>query len=396
LVAVPVARIDYLSEAEKRAYVLADNQIASLAGWDRGILAAEIGALTVELPSLGLSVGDLGFSPGEINLLQSDRGKERGDPADDVPEVADRPVSQLGSHWRFGPLGHEVICGDSRRIDTVAALTRGAKVDMVFVDKPYNVPVRGHVQGRGSVQHEEFAMASGEMSREEFRAFARATDEVIASVVKDGGLIFSCIDWRSIDLFIEVGREVFGTLLNVVVWTKTNAGQGALYRSQHELIPVFKIGDAPHCNGVELGRHGRNRSNVWAYPGTNSFYKGRQADLESHPSVKPVALVAEAMKDCTLPGEVVLDTFLGSGTTLLAAEKVGRRCLAVEIEPKFVDVAIRRWQVFTGLDAVCAATGRTFDELAEEAAANAAMGSDVAAADAVEAASFAPSEETPP
>jgi hypothetical protein len=156
-----------------------------------------------------------------------------------------------------------------------------------------------------------------------------------------------------------VAKEIFGTLLTIVVWNKTNAGQGSFYRSQHEFILVLKVGDAPHCNGVELGKHGRNRSNVWTYPGVNTFSKGRMDDLAAHPTVKPVALVADAIKDCTLPGETVLDTFLGSGTTLLAAEKVGRRCLGLEIEPKFVDVGIRRWQTFTGLDAICAVTGRT-------------------------------------
>ncbi|MFN3628263.1 MAG: site-specific DNA-methyltransferase [Parvibaculum sp.] len=365
LVEAPVAHIDYLTEAQKRAYVLADNQIASLAGWDRGILAAEIGNLALELPSLDLSISDLGFSPGEINLILTDRGPERGDPADEPPSVVGAAATRPGSHWSLGPLQHEIVCGDSRDLTTIAPLLRRGKVDMAFVDKPYNVPVRGHVQGRGQIQHDEFAMASGEMSREEFRAFARLTDEVIHSAVKNGGLVYSCVDWRSIDLFIEVGREVFGTLLNVVVWNKTNAGQGSLYRSQHELIPVFKVGDAPHCNAVELGRHGRNRSNVWTFPGTNGFHKGRQTALESHPTVKPVALVAEAMKDCTLPGETILDTFLGSGTTLMAAEKVGRRCLGVEIEPKFVDVAVRRWQSFTGLDAFCVLTGRTFDEISD-------------------------------
>jgi DNA modification methylase len=236
---------------------------------------------------------------------------------------------------------------------------------MAFVDKPYYISIPGLAGGRGAIKHDEFAMASGEMPREAFKAFTRETDVVLAGAVRNGGIVYSCIDWRSVDLFLDVAKEIFGTLLTIVVWNKTNAGQGSFYRSQHEFILVLKVGDAPHCNGVELGKHGRNRSNVWTYRGANTFRKGRMDDLAAHPTVKPVALVADAIKDCTLPGGTVLDTFLGSGTTLLAAEKVGRRCLGLETEPKFVDVGIRRWQAFTGLDAICAVTGRTFAEIEE-------------------------------
>lgn len=364
---VPVIVLDALTEAQKRAFMLGDNQLATLSGWDRGILAEDFAYLNGELPSLGITFADLGFAVGEVNAISEDRGNILGgDPADALPKPAKVTVSETGQIWNLGPLGHRVLCGDARSVDEVLRLLAGALAAMCFVDKPYNVPVDGHIQGNGGIQHDEFAMASGEMSPAEFRAFAKVTDEVIRACMKEGGLIYSCIDWRSLPLFMEVGLEVFGSILNVIVWNKTNAGQGSFYRSQHELIALFKVGEGAHTNAIELGKHGRNRSNVWTYPGANTFRKGRMADLAAHPTVKPVAMVADAIRDCTLPGEIVLDTFLGSGTTLLAAEKVGRRCMGLEIEPKFVDVAIRRWQDFTGLDAICAETGRTFDEIAAE------------------------------
>ena len=362
---IPVIVLSEMTEVQKRAYALADNQLATLAGWDRGLLATELGILSGELSGLGLTVTDLGFAVGEINAVIEDRGPATGDPADATPRPARIIVSGPGSHWKLGPLGHEIHCGDARSHQDVEKLLRGTQADMAFVDKPYNISIPGLAGGRGAIKHDEFAMASGEMSREAFKAFTRETDIVLAGAVRNGGIVYSCIDWRSLDLFLEVAKEIFGTLLTIVVWNKTNAGQGSFYRSQHEFILVLKVGDAPHCNGVELGKHGRNRSNVWTYPGANTFRKGRMDDLAAHPTVKPVALVADAIKDCTLPGETVLDTFLGSGTTLLAAEKVGRRCLGLEIEPKFVDVGIRRWQTFTGLDAICAVTGRTFAEIEE-------------------------------
>jgi DNA modification methylase len=364
---VPVIVLDTLTEAQKRCFMLGDNQLATLSGWDRGILAEDFAYLNGELPSLGITFADLGFAVGEVNAVSEDRGNILGgDPADALPKPAKVIVTKTGQIWRLGPLEHRVMCGDARSVDELVRLLAGALAAMCFVDKPYNVPVDGHIQGNGGIQHDEFAMASGEMSPAEFRAFAKVTDEVIRAGMKEGGLVYSCIDWRSLPLFMEVGLEVFGSILNIIVWNKTNAGQGSFYRSQHEFIPLFKLGDAAHTNAVELGKYGRNRSNVWTYPGANTFRKGRMADLAAHPTVKPVAMVADAIRDCTLPGEIVLDTFLGSGTTLLAAEKVGRRCMGIEIEPKFVDVAIRRWQDFTGLDAICAVTGRTFDEIAAD------------------------------
>ncbi|MGE4173790.1 MAG: site-specific DNA-methyltransferase [Methylocystis sp.] len=239
-----------------------------------------------------------------------------------------------------------------------ARLMQDELAAMVFTDPPYNVHIGGHVQGRGRVKHDEFAFASGEMSEREFEAFLAVCLESAAAVSRDGAVHFVCMDWRHIDLLMTVGRKIYGAMLNLVVWNKTNPGQGSFYRSQHELIGVFRAGAARHQNNVELGKHGRNRSNVWTYAGVNSFGADRDDALAMHPTVKPVALVADAMRDCSSKGDIVLDPFLGSGTTLMAAEKIGRRCFGLEYE--------RRWQAYTKVDAILDGDGRTFDEIAEE------------------------------
>jgi DNA modification methylase len=270
-------------------------------------------------------------------------------------------VSKLGDLWQLG--NHRLLCGDARESVALDRLMEGTRAAMAFLDPPYNVRVKDIV-GRGHVQHEEFAMASGEMSRTEFLAFLGSVLSAAAAVSENGAVHCVCMDWRHIDDLFAAGRSVYGEVLNLAVWVKNNGGQGSFYRSQHELIGIFRVGDAPHINNIELGRHGRNRSNVWHYAGVNTFRAGRLDELHVHPTVKPVALVADAIKDCTRRGDIVLDTFSGSGTTILAAERVGRRAYALEIEPRFVDVAIRRWQQFTGKDAVNLATNRSFDALA--------------------------------
>jgi len=241
----------------------------------------------------------------------------------------------------------------------------GAQAAMAFLDPPYNVRVRDIV-GRGQVKHTEFAMASGELSRSDFVDFLKTTLVAAAEVSRDGAVHFVCMDWRHVGELIEAGGAVYGETLNLAVWVKTNAGQGSFYRSQHELVGVFRVGEEPHLNNIELGRHGRSRSNVWHYAGVNTFRAGRLDELKAHPTVKPVALVADAMKDCTRRGDIVLDTFCGSGTTILAAERVGRRAYTLELEPRFVDVAVKRWQAFTRKDAVHAEASLTFDEIASQ------------------------------
>ena len=361
---VPTICVTGLSDELMRAFVIADNKFSERAGWNREMLAAELEELSILLPALDLDISLTGFELGEIDVLLADVGEEKPEPEDRLPPTAGPAVSRRGDLWILGE--HRLLCGDAREAADHARLMQGELAVMAFTDPPYNVRIGGHVQGRGRVKHDEFAFASGEMSTQEFEAFLAACLQAAAAVSRDGAVHFVCMDWRHIDLLMTVGRKIYGAMLNLVVWNKTNPGQGSFYRSQHELIGVFRAGAAPHQNNVELGKHGRNRSNVWTYAGVNSFGADRDDALAMHPTVKPVALVADAMRDCSSKGDIVLDPFLGSGTTLMAAAKVGRRCFGLEYEPAFVDVAVRRWQAYTKVDAILNGEGRTFDEIAEE------------------------------
>jgi DNA modification methylase len=337
--------------------------LAESAGWDRELLAIELPELAEILVVEGLDVSITGFSPVEIDQLTVDFEEDPTDPDDtlDPAWTTAAPVSKPGELWELG--SHRLLCGDARNADHVARLMGGAHASMAFLDPPYNVRVRDIV-GRGQVKHAEFAMASGELSRSDFVGFLEGTLAQAAAVSRDGAVHYVCMDWRHIGELIEAGGIIYGEMLNLAVWVKSNAGQGSFYRSQHELVGIFRVGKEAHLNNVELGRHGRSRSNVWHYAGINTFRAGRLDELKFHPTVKPVALVADAVRDCTGRGDIVLDLFGGSGTTILAAERVGRRAYTLELEPRFVDVAIKRWQAFSGKDAICAETGLSFDEIA--------------------------------
>ncbi|HLX14189.1 MAG TPA: DNA methyltransferase [Bradyrhizobium sp.] len=358
---VPVIVMSGLSNAEKLALAIADNKIAANAGWDRNLLAAELGELASLLPECNLNIEITGFEPAEIDSLVADFGDPERDPVDAAVKIADRPVSGKGDLWQSGP--HRLLCGNASDESCLAALMGRDRAAMIFADPPYNVQISSTV-GRGKIKHREFAFASGEMSPSGFIAFLKKWMQLIAKFSEDGSIHCVCMDWRHLYEVLAAGKEVYDELKNLVVWTKTNAGQGSFYRSQHELIFVFKNGDVPHLNNVELGRHGRNRSNVWTYAGVNTFRAGRLDELSIHPTVKPVALVADAMRDCSRRGDIILDPFMGFGTTILAAERVGRRGYGLEIDPLYVDAAIRRWQDFTRRDAILEATGQTFDEVA--------------------------------
>ena len=362
---VPAIVVTGLSLAQRRALAIADNKIAENAGWDRERLAVEIPELTDLLSAEGLDISILGFEPVEIDQLQTDFELESSDPQDSIEsswfDMA--PVSRLGDLWVLG--NHRLMCADARCADDVSKLMTNCCVDLAFLDPPYNVRIGG-VVGRGKIKHREFAMASGEMSSPDFVRFLSTTLDAAASVSREGAVHFVCMDWRHIGELLAAAKPVYGATLNLVVWAKTNSGQGSFYRSAHELIGVFRVGETAHLNNIELGRHGRSRSNVWHYAGVNAFRAGRMDELRSHPTAKPVALVADAIKDCTRRGDIVLDTFSGSGTTIMAAERVGRRAYAMEIEPRYVDVAIHRWQAFTRKDAVHAVSGQTFDQLAAQ------------------------------
>jgi len=339
---VPTVILSGLSEIQKRALRIADNKIALNAGWDLEILQQELG----ELASLDVDI-DLtltGFSTGEIDVILG----SADDPDDEViPPVPTKPRTKPGDIWILGD--HRVGCGDGRDAGFLQRLIgEGARVDAAFLDPPYNVRIGGHAVSAGS--HREFAMASGEMTEAEFRSFLGDTLGAAARWSRDGAVHFVCMDWRHMDSLSAVGSKVYGELLNLCVWNKSNAGMGSLYRSKHELVFVYRVGTAPHHNMVELGRHGRNRTNVWDYASVNSMTGSRREDLTLHPTVKPTGLVADAIQDVTRRADLVLDLFLGSGTTLLAAERTGRRFRGLDIDPAYVDVAIERWSARTGLE----------------------------------------------
>jgi DNA modification methylase len=359
---VPVIRLSHLSETEIRAYMLADNKLAEKAGWNREILAVELEELQVALPEIGIDAGITGFEPGEIDSIMLDFANDRANPADRIPDLEALAVARMGDLFLLGR--HRLQVGDARDPHIYAQLMQGEPADMVFVDPPYNVKIDGHVGGRGRIKHREFAFASGEMTSQQFVQFLQETLSLCARNTVDGGITYVCMDWRHARELLQAGAAVYDELKNICVWAKSTPGQGSFYRSQHELVFVYKRGSAPHLNTFELGEHGRSRSNVWTYAGANTFRAGRMDELKMHPTMKPVALISDAMRDCSRRGSIILDAFAGAGTTIMAAEQIGRRAFCVEIDPLYADVAIRRWQKFTGRDASLESTGQTFEELA--------------------------------
>jgi DNA modification methylase len=357
---VPTVRVDHLTPPQVRAYVIADNKLAENAGWDLQLLALELQELSVEL---NFDVSITGFETGEIDFLISEISGDAADKTDQVPEM-DRSVpavSREGDLWHIGK--HVLLCGNALRGESYARLLNGKRARMIITDPPYNLAIAGNVSGLGKIKHGEFAMASGEMNRSEFTKFLAITFEHLCVASADGSLHFVFMDWRHMREVLDAAERPYSELKNLCVWTKSNAGMGSLYRSQHELVFVFKNGTAPHLNNVELGRFGRHRSNVWPYAGVNTFGKERDANLAMHPTVKPLALVADAIMDCSKRGDIVLDAFSGSGTTLMAAERTGRRGFGIELDPHYTDVTIRRLEELHGLDAIHADSKRTFESI---------------------------------
>jgi DNA modification methylase len=358
---VPCVRLEHMSPAQKRAYILADNKLALNAGWDEELLALELQELLTLDPGFNIDV--TGFTIAEVDhLIDGMRVEEAGAPEDEhLPELHVGPtVTQEGDVWLLGP--HRLVCGTSLSPDVCKALMAGEMAQMVFTDPPYNVKIDGNVSGQG--KHREFAMASGEMSQPQFTAFLRNVFQNLCDYSVDGSIHFICMDWRHMTEMLAAGEPVYSELKNLIVWAKDNGGMGTFYRSRHELIFAFKNGTASHINSFELGQHGRYRTNVWSYKGMNSFGGNRNEDIGLHPTVKPVAMIVDAIKDVSTRNSIVLDLFGGSGSTLIAAHKTGRRAHLCELDPLYCDRSIRRWQSHAKDDAILATTGETFEVVA--------------------------------
>ncbi|MDR1235943.1 MAG: DNA modification methylase [Holosporaceae bacterium] len=352
---VPVVIADDLTDAQIKAFRLIANQSANWAEWDDELLKLEL----EDLKNLNFDLDLTGFDLSEVERLLKNDEIEEDDYDEMPPDENTKPISKLGDLWILG--NHRLLCGDSTKIKDVKKLMNGRVADMVFCDPPYNVRIN-NIIGLGSVHHDEFAMASGEMSEPEFIDFLTLVFKNLVAVSKDGSVHYHCMDWKHIYEIMVAGRAAYTKFKQLCVWNKDNGGMGSFYRSKHELIFVFKNGSAAHTNNFELGQHGRYRTNVWDYSGINSF-SGRDQEnelLKMHPTVKPVKLVADAILDCSLHDELILDLFGGSGTTLIACEETDRRCCVMELDPKYVDTIIRRWQKHTNQKAILESIEKNF------------------------------------
>jgi DNA modification methylase len=354
---VPVIYLDHLSEAQAKAYLLADNKLNDRSDWHEPELALHLKELR-EM-SLDFEIEDFGFELPEIDLRIDSNDASESDMDDEFKPDPAPTVARSGDCWFLGK--HRIYCGSALDKTAYKGL-ENARAAAVFTDPPYNVRIDGHAGGSGAIKHREFAMASGEMTPEEFSRFLTQFLSVTRTYSTSGALMYVCMDWRHMDEMIAAGRANDLRLINLCVWVKTNGGMGSFYRSQHELIFVFCDGSSRHTNNVQLGRFGRNRSNVWHYEGASSFSRQRRNSLHLHPTVKPIALVADALMDSTKRGDLILDPFLGSGTTLLACERKERQCYGIEIDPLYIDIAIRRWEKMTGQNAH-SSDGSTFEEV---------------------------------
>jgi DNA modification methylase len=365
---IPTIRIEHLTEAQARAFAIADNRLAQLSVWDDRALAEELQNLS--RADIDFDIEVVGFDTPEIDFrIQSlTETRAENDTADDIAEPDNLPpISKMGDLWLLGK-NHRVLNGNALLQSSYDVLMKGEKATTVISDAPYNCAIEGNVCGLGAIHHQEFAMAAGEMTRPEFIKFLTDAFSLFAEHSKDGSVHYQFMDWRHLEEITAAGNAAYSELLNLCVWAKDNAGMGSFYRSQHELIFVFRHGRAAHNNNVMLGKYGRNRSNVWRYPGVNSFAR-RTAEgnlLKIHPTVKPVALIGDPIMDSSARGDLILDGFLGSGSTIIAAERTDRRCHGIEIEPTYVDRLVRRWQRFSGQHAIHAATGRRFDDMSRE------------------------------
>lgn len=360
----PVVILAHLDAAQKRAFVLAENRLAELAGWDRSVLKAELQELAALDLAFDLDV--IGFDDAAIDaIVLGDPDVEKTDRIPDIPQTA---VTRPGDLWLLGE--HRLLCGNALGEDSLKAVLGDEHAQAIFTDPPYNCRVNGHVTKAGG--HAEFAMASGEMSDDEFMRFLGSVWAQAKIALVPGGLAYVCMDWRNARLLLQACEDSGLDLLNTIVWDKVVGGMGSFYRSRHELIFLARKPGAQHTNRVELGKHGRDRSNVWSYEGMSGTGEDKRRLRSLHPTVKPAVMVRDALLDCTRRGELVLDLFAGSGTILIAAEMAHRRACAIELEPRYCDVAIGRWEAFTGKEARMADTGKTFSETRHARTASAA------------------------
>jgi DNA modification methylase len=360
---VPTVRLSYLSPADRRAYIITDNRLAELAGWDRELLATELqGLVELEFDDIELT----GFSLGEIDLMLDEAAEKKAEqpaPEDELPtnSLQGPAVSRAGDLWVLGP--HRLLCGDAGDPSSYEILLEGKQADLVLSHPRFNIATEGGCSGLARGGEADAATASGEISEEQFIALAKAFLQHSRENTKDGAVLFVFADWRHLYELITASREVGLALKNLVVWAKDDAAMGSFYRSRHELVLVFKNGDAHHTNTLELGQHGRYRTNIWEYAGVTSFRAGRTEDLAPHPTVKPTALVADAIRDVTRRSDIVLDPFAGNGTTIIAAEKTGRHGRAIELDRLSCDVIVRRWQQYTGKAARLEGSDLTFEDV---------------------------------
>lgn len=359
---VPTVCLDHLSPDQVRLYRIMDNRSAELSGWDDNLLRLELGDLTKLSLDYNLNIELSGFVTAEIDKRLDVQIGEPIEGSEKVPAVEAEAITSLGDMWQLGR--HVLLCGNALEEESYVRLMGDERAQMVFADAPYNVAIRGNVSAQK--HHREFAMASGEMSQQQFTGFLTTTFQHLAAFSVPGSVHFQCMDWRHGEEMMAAGRTAYSELKNLCVWVKDNAGMGSFYRSQHEEIYVWISGEGKPINNFGLGETGRWRSNVWQYAGMNSFGKDRDEALAAHPTVKPVSLVADAIRDCSKRGGIILDPFGGSGTTLLAAEMTGRKARLIELDPLYCDVIIRRWQKRTGQQAIHIATGMSFDDLAGE------------------------------
>lgn len=359
---IPCIRIDHLSEDEKRAYILADNKLAENAGWDPDLLKVELSYLSQV--DVDIDVELTGFAMPEIDIIMGTA--QQSNEETPAPSLAplEEAVSQLGDLWQLGP--HRLICGDCRDPHILDNLMSGEQANLVCTDPPYNVSITTHARGLGKDKHTNFAMACGEMSEKEFTEFLGESLNALNINSFDRSLHYVFMDWRHMAELLAAGNTVYDELINLCIWNKSSGGMGSFYRSKHELVFVFKKGKASHINNIELGKHGRYRTNVWDCPGVNSFGEGRDEALSMHPTVKPVRLIADVILDASKRGDIILDGFAGSGSTLLAAHDTDRIFYGVEIDPRYVDVTLKRWITYTGEQPIHVASGQSFEARSEQ------------------------------